>query len=282
MSFLQETANESQPQAFSTNTSPNDMSNQQSRRGSIFELQQSRVSNQNFVGNSPKESSDKYLQDSFETEKLKSNQTSSNNKFQSSGSSQKGSLRYYDGLQSIGDADKERDETSPAMQQDPSMYKNNEFKYNQILQDYEQRNQTQAETQDQFYTTQLDYADQPQNLYESEQYSRPQYDQQNYAGIEYSGAEVSQPTDEYDYQSEYQEYSTQQPNYQTNNLQLEPLRQEQYGIDAYEEKATKPILDSRSAQHHSNFTEPSISNPNMGNTTRQPTMPIQSTTKKPA
>lgn len=287
VSYLQEAAIEPQ-HAFSTSTSPNELSSQQSRRGSFLESQPSRVSNQNVIGNSPTEiagatsnefhANDKYMQDSFETEKRKSNRTYPNN--QSTGSNRQGSIRFYDNIQSVNVADKERDETVSEMQQDASMYKTNEFKYNQIPQEYDQTNQTQAAPQEPFYDTQLDYRSQPHDIYESEQYDDSQYtDQQNYDGIQYR-TEVPQPTSEYEYQTGYQEYDTQQPIYQSNNLPLEPLQQEQYGTDKYQERATKSTPDIRTVQQYQNYAESNSNNPNMGQKKGNENMSKQSAAEK--
>lgn len=293
VSYLQETAIEPQ-HAFSTSTSPNESSNQQSRRGSLLESQPSRVSNQNVIRHSPTEfsgsstneihASDKYMQDSFETEKRKSNQTYPNN--QSSSSNRKGSIRFYDEIQSANISDKERNETVSAVQQDAPMYKKNELKYNEIPQEYDQTNQTQA-TPQQFYDTQLEYRGQPHNVYESEQYNDSQYsDQQNYDGLQYR-TEVPQPTSEYQYQTGYQEYDTQQQIYQPNNLPLEPLQQEPYGTDLYPERATKPTHDNSTAQQYQNFAESNSSNSIVGQkkgngniTNKQPNMSKQFAAEK--
>lgn len=187
------------------------------------------------------------MQDGFGTEKRKSSITD-----------RKGSLRFYDDIQSANFSEKDRDETSSAVQQNASMYKNNEF------------NPTQAEQQEPFYDTQIDYRGQSQNVYESEQYNDSQYnDQQNYDGIQYR-TEVQQPTSEYEYQPGYQEYDTQQQMYQSNNLPVEP--EKQYETDI---RATKPTHDVRSVQQYQNFSESGTSN--MG---QRPNMPKQSATKK--
>lgn len=285
MSYLQEAAIEPQ-QAFSTNTSPNELSNQQSRRGSLLETQQTRIPNNIVAGGSSNEfqSNLKYMQDSFETEKHKSNRTSPTNR--SGIPDRKGSLRFYDEIPSSNFADKERDETSSAVQQNASIYENKELKYNQSPQEYNQTNQTKPEPP--FYDTQLDYRGQSHNVYEPEQYDDPRYnDQQNYDGIQYR-AEVQQPTSEYEYQPGYQEYDTQQQVFQSNNLPLETLQPEQqYDTDIYQERATNPSHDARTVQQYQNLTESNSGTSNMGQrkgnghvTNNQPNMSKQFAPKK--
>lgn len=165
MSFSRETVKEPQ-QEFSANSSPKNLSNQQSRRGSIFDIQQSRVSNQILVVDGTTGFSDKYLHDSFETENLSSNQTSSNVQSRMNESRIKGPIQYYDELQLVGD--KDRDETSQANQEDPSMYEFNELNYNQFLQEFDQTNENQAKLLEHFHSTHQDYSD--QKFYESKRY----------------------------------------------------------------------------------------------------------------
>lgn len=279
-------------QAFNTSTSPNEQSNQQSRRGSLLESQQTRISNQSNIGRSPTEivgsspnefqTSHKYMQDSFETEKYKSNRSSPT--IRSSGPDRKGSLRFYDDSSNF--ADKERDEPSPTEPQNASMYEKNEFKYNDSPQEYDQMNQIQTQSQKPFYDTQIDYRGQSHNAYETEHYNDSQYnDQQNYDGIQYG---VQQPASQYEYQPEYQEYDTEQQIYQANNPPPEPLQPEQqYETDIYQERATKPTQDTRTVQQYQNFSESNSSTPNMGqkngngNITNKPSNTSkQSTAKK--
>lgn len=279
-------------QAFSTSTSPNELSNQQSRRESLLESQQSRISNQNINQRSPTEivgsgpiefqTSHKYMQDSLETEKYKSNLASPN--IRSSVPDRKGSLRFYDESSNFADKVTNRDETSPAVPQNASMFKTNEFKYSDSPQEYEQTSHIQTQPQKPFYDTQMDYRDQPHNAYETEQYNDSQYnDQQNYDGIQY-GAEVQQPTSEYEYQPEYQEYDAQQQMYQPNNLP--PLQPEQqYETEIYQERATKPTHGIESVQQYQNFSEANAGTSNMGQKNgnvinKQPNISKQSTTKK--
>lgn len=282
--FPQETAIEPN-HAFSTSTSLN----QQSRRESLLELQKSRRgSNQNFIeptanveasGNGF-QSSDKYMQDSFETEKHISNRTSPSNQSQTNASNQKGSIRFYDEIPSVDDRDKEKDETASTLQQDSPMYNKNDYKYNQPLHEYEQ---SQPEPQNLFYDTQLDYTGKPHSVYESGQYDGPQYnDQQNYNNIQYK-TEDPLPASEYEYQNAYQGYDPEKQIYQSNNLPLEPLQQEQYETDTYQDGATKPTT----AQQHQNYSISSSSNSNMalkkGNenmAVRQSNISKQSATKK--
>lgn len=305
VSFLPEAVVESQ-QAFSTSTSPNELSSQPSRRGSLFDLQQGRVSNQNVIGHSPTgiaesstnefRSSDKYMQDSFETEKPKSNRSSPNtisSQSQSNGSNRKGSIRFYNEIQSADDTDKKKDETASILQEDSSIYKKNEHKYIPNVQEYRQTNQSLAEPQQElFYDSQLDYTGQPLNVYESGQYDGSQYnDQQNYDGVQYR-TEDPQPSEEYEYQSGYQGYDTQQQTYQSNKLPSEPLQQEPYGTELYQERSTKPNTDTRTyqtVQQHQNYADSISKNSNMGQNfkgngngngaVRLPNMSKQSTTK---
>lgn len=287
VSYIQE-AELGPQQAFNPSTSLNELSNQQSRRESLLESQQSRISNQNVIGRSPTEiigsgptefqTSHKYMQDSLETEKYKSNLTSPT--IRSSVPDRKGSLRFYD-ESSSSFADKERDETSPTIPQNASLYKKNEFKYNDPPQEYDQTSQIQTQPEKPFYNSQLDYTGQPHNAYETEQYNESQYnDQQNYDGIQY-GAEVQQPTSEYEYQPEYQEYDAQQQIYQPNNLPTEPMQPEQqYESEIYQERAPKSAV-----QQYQNYPEANSSTPNMGQKNgnainKQPNMLKQSTTKK--
>lgn len=275
MSYIPE-ASIGQQQPFSTNTSPNELSNQQSRRGSNANV----IGPTEIAGGSSSEfqSSHKYMQDSFETEKHKSNRTSPTNR--SRNPDRRGSLRFYDEIQSANFADKERDETSSGLQQNSSMYEKNEFKYNQSPQEYDQTNQTQLEPQEPFYDTQIDYRD------HNEQYDDSQYNaQQNYDGIQYR-TEVQQPTSEYGYQTGYQEYDARQQIYQSNNPSLGPLQSEQqYETDSYQERATKPTHDV--VQPYQNFSESNSSTSNTGQkkgngniTNKLPNMSKQSTTKK--
>lgn len=256
MSYLQETAIEPQ-HAFSSSTSPNELPNQQSRRGSLLESQQSRGSNQNVIGHSPTEiaegttnefhANNKYMQDSFETEKRKSNRTYPNNHT----STRKGSNQFSDGIQSGIFADKERGETASAVQKDDSLYEKNEYSYDQIPQEYNPKNQakqTHATPQELFFETQHDYRRQPHNVYESEQYDDAQYGgQQNYNDTQYRSEEL-QPTSENWLQDQVQETGYQE--YDTRNLSVEPLQQQQYGTDFYQERTTKPTPEIRTSQQY--------------------------------
>lgn len=292
-SYLQDTDLGLQ-QAFSTSTNANELSNQQSRRESLLESQQGRISNQNIIGRSATEivgsgpiefqARNKYMQDSLETEKYQSNLASPT--IRSSVADRRGSLRFHDELSNFADKVTNRDEMSPTLPQNALMYTKNEFKFNDSPQEYDQTNQVEIQSQKPFYDTQLDYRDQPHTAYDIEQYNDPQYNvQQNYDGIQY-GAGVQQPTSEYEYQPEYQEYDAQQQIYQPNNLPPEPLQPEQqYEAEIYQERA--PTHDIKSVQQYQNYSETNSGTSNIGQKNgngniinKQPNISKQSTTKK--
>lgn len=254
--------------------SPNGQSSQQSRRGSSFEPPQRRVSQQSFTesienAGATIDSSDKYLQDSYETEKPRSNRTSPNaedSQYQTNGTRRKGSIRFYDEIQSIDEANKTRDETGSVVQQDDSAYASSGYEYKESVPEYNQTNQSANEVQqqpDQMYS-QLDYTNQPYGTtdYESTQY----VDQQNYDQNQYGTSGNSQPTDEYAYQSEYQGYDLQ--GYQSaEQLQQQQQQPEQYSTGMYQESNTKPNYDTSTyqpAQQQPSYTEPIPTNTNVG------------------
>lgn len=223
------------------------------------------------------------MQDSFETEKPKSNRTSPNaedSQYQSGGSRRKGSIRFYDEVQSVDEANKKRNETASVLQQDDSGYPPNGYEYKESLQEYNSQGQGQNELQqqqqqqqDQIYS-QHDYTDQPHDVYATGDYDASQYvDQQNYDRDQY-GTGTLQPADEYNYQTEYQGYDTQkydQQGYQSNEQPPEPTQpQEQYNTGMYQESTAKPTFDTPSyqptqpAQPQQSYTEPSSSTTTMG------------------
>lgn len=195
--------------------------NHQSRRESLYETHR-RLSQQsigqlqvessitNFI--EPDQSGDKYVQDSFETEKPKTSRPSLNiedDQFQPRETRRKGSIRFYDEVQLF--EGKKGIETSPE-------YKSEEYGFDKNLQQSIQQEYTNPIEYDQsdriFKTGQYDY---PQN-YDSSQYD----DQKNYEDNQYG---LDGSANEYEYQ-----YA--QSTYKSNELPIDVLYQPEQYSDA--------------------------------------------------
>lgn len=216
---------------FSTNTGPtssykydsNGRTSQQSRRESLHDIHR-RLSQQSlgplpiensingFIGSN---SGDKYVQDSFETEKLKSNQTSPNtddNKSQLTDIRRKGSIRFYDEAQPFA---------GNTGIENISSVKENEYEYGKSIHE-----------QEQVYKNPTSY-DHSESVFKAGQYNTSQnYDasqyieQKNYNGNQY-GEENLHPANEYEYQQFAPNFE--QSGYESNQQPTEFLYQpEQY------------------------------------------------------
>lgn len=256
------------------------------------------------------ENGDKYLQDSFETEKSKSKRTSPNgdDQIQSNGGRRRGSIRFYEDIQPTENVTRQRTGDTPISRQDDPGYANSGYEYKQNVQpQYSQSPQIQAQSQpkeNQIYS-QLEYTDQTQynpsdGVYKTEEYDTTQYvDQQNYDSNQYGTGQL-QSSGDYDLQNEYQptnDYQGYQPTtYEQPTFQAteEPAmyQPEQYTTGLYQEGATKPTFDygnSSTAAEQQSYTEPISSNTNVGpkykgngNTTSATTQRLQSMSKQPA
>ncbi|XP_055307437.1 putative mediator of RNA polymerase II transcription subunit 26 [Sitodiplosis mosellana] len=231
--------------------------NHQSRRESLHDTHR-RLSQQSF-GQLPVESSaanfigsdqsgDKYVQDSFETEKIKSNRTSPNAEDDQSHPREvrrKGSIRFYDEVQSF--EEKKGIEASPE-------YTKDEYDYGKNLQQ-----QAQQE-----YTDPTGY-DQSDSIIKAGQYDTSQYiDQQNYDENQYGAGDL-QSTNEYEYQYT-QNYD--QSGYQADEQPSELLYQpEQYVDGQYQQivslGSTLELEKHQPTQQQQNFPQLTSSNSEM-------------------
>lgn len=201
------------------------------------------------------ETDNKYVQDSFETEKLRSNRTSPNledDQSQPNDIRRKGSIRFYDEGQSF--EEEKRIEDTPK-------YTQNEFDYEKILQQKQQQ-------QDQNYS-QLEYPgsvyDKSENLFKTGQYdisqnfdtSQPIYvDQQNYNENQF-GEGGLQPSSEHEYP-----YAQSYEQYQSNQQPSELPYQSKYTDGLYTEGAasisTFEFGKSQPTQQQQSFAQPTM------------------------
>lgn len=232
--------------------------NQQSLRESSYETHR-RLSQQS-IGQSqvesainnfmePDQSGDKYVQDSFETEKPKTSRPSLNieeDQFQPRETRRKGSIRFYDEVQSL--EGKKGIETSPE-------YKREEYGLEKNLQHPIQQEYTDPIGYDQsdriFKTGQYDY---PQN-YDSSQY----VDQKNYEDNHYG---LDGSANEYEYQ-----YA--QSTYNSNELPIDVLYQPEQYIDGQKlqeiasARSTLELEKPQLTQQQQTFTHLPTSNSEM-------------------
>lgn len=324
--FFFDHSNQQPQQGFITNVTPtvaykqesNGRTSQQSRRGSLYDSQR-RSSQQSSHGHIPIESAiidrfateigDKYLQDSFETEKPKSNRTSPNqdDPVQSNGNRRRSSIRFYDDIQPTENVSRHSIDDTSVSRQDDAAYTKTGYEYTQNVQpQYSQLAQSQAHSQpkeNQNYS-QLEYTDQTQynpsdGVYKTEDYDTTQYvDQQNYDANQYG----TTTTNDYNFQSEYQprsEYQEYNPTryepttFQTSEQPANTMYQpEQYVSDGlYQDEATKPTYDYRIGQaaEQQSYTESVPSNSNVGqkykgngNSTTAAAQRLQPVSKQPA
>lgn len=313
--------NQQTQQGFITNVTPtvaykqesSGRTSQQSRRGSLYDSQR-RSSQQSILGHTPIETAisdrfatdtgDKYLQDSFETEKPKSNRTSPNQDDQSIGSRRKSSIRFYEDIQPTENVARHSLDDTSVSRQDDTAYTKTGYEYTQNVQPQYSLAQSQAHAQpkeNQIYS-QLEYTDQTQynpsdGVYKTETYDTTQYvDQPNYDTSQYGTA-----ANDYNFQSEYQpttEYQEYDPTgYEQSTFQAsEPLADTQYQPEQYvssglyQDGVTKPTYDYRIGQatEQQSYTESVPSNPNVGqkykgngNSTTATTQRLQPVSKQP-
>lgn len=241
----------------------------QSRRGSLYDSQR-RLSQQSTSGqlvenqlssNIPLEADDKYLQDSFETEKSRPFRISPNaesDQSQSNGSRRRSSLRFYEENLSVGKISKQI--------ADPTDY--TELGYEQSIQQYIQSDQNQTQPQQlqedhayHEYKNQAQY-DEPNSIYKTEDYDTTQYvNQPIYEGNPYRTDALHTPND-YNFHGGYQEYEAanfEQSGYQPNEQSSDALYlPEQYSGELYhEEIKTIPDLGKNQSVAQPSYTESS-------------------------
>lgn len=242
----------------------NGRSSQQSRRGSLYDIPQRISSQQNPTSHIPienpnsevgvLETGNKYVQDSFETEKSNRRSSNAEDDLQANGARRKGSIRFSDEIQSVSDPITQREESLSKLPQDASKYLQKEYEYQESSQEYnpsaQDHIQQQQQQQQQIYshpefTDQRQY-EQSGEIYNSTGgYDSSQYiNQETYDNSQYGTAEL-QPSNEYDYQSDtqYQGFDTQ--NYtQPGEQPLENL----YQSEPYQEENTMAEFDIKQNQ----------------------------------
>lgn len=245
-------------------------------------------------GNITQETSDKYLQDSFETEKSKPNRISPNVgdiQSQSNAPRRRSSIRFYEENPSIGNISKQITEHNPIILPDATEY--GKDGYDQYIPNEMQSQQQQDPTHTKLdYTTQSHY-DEPSNIYETENYDTTQYvNPQIYDGHQYR-TDTQQSNNDYNYQDGYQDYEASnydgtgyQPNEQSSNALYLP---EQYSDEIYRDEISKPMPDhgiNQTIQQPTAYMESSNTSMDQlykgnGNTTNTTAHRLQSTPKQP-
>lgn len=219
----------------------------------MYDITQRRTSQQNIQGLSTTETGNKYIQESIETEKANRRSSNSEDDSQSNGFRRKGSIRFYDEVHSTEDANAQRTESTSNLQQNDSEYAQKEYEYNETPQEYSDQSQQQ---QQEIYS-QPDFTDQRQYeqsdaIYGNADYNTSQYiDQQNYDNQYGTNA----PTSEYEYQSGYQGFDTQ--NY-AESSDGQTLGGNLYQTEQYQQGETSQDYDTQQnlPTQQQSFTEP--------------------------
>lgn len=262
-------------------------SNQESRRGSHYESQhrespqhngQLSTENKNV---STFNAGNKFMQDSFETEKSKSSRASpiaDDSKNQAGTTQRKNSIRFFDEVQSVNEPNTTISETLH-QEKDDSVYEyKNVSDYNQALQNQNSPSQNQVE-----------YTDHPLNTYASNQYNTTQYiNQQNYDSSQYEADDLQQKPG-YNYQTEYQDYDVpkyEHSEYQNTEQPNDQVQQQEQFFAVQPDGTTSTTFDSevfQPIQQRQSYTESSFAS-NVGqkynNAPRQQNMSKQSAKKK--